>query len=136
MKYSARNKTTWHFFIVKTDFESLASLCEEYQVDWLMKNIEEHLETVKIDDQRTRLRILRLSVDLNFKKAQLVIFKQIVDPFPWLQTYKEFSMLCRKNQIAIAFQRLIYLTKDILDKNSKDYLFGNHSGFLSIFAVY
>jgi len=88
-----------------------------------MKKIKKYLENVAIpkDDQKTMLKYLRLSSELNFRKpTQDMLDLLKLEPFPWLQTYKEFSLLPRYDQIYIAILRLNTLNP--MDKLLKDLL--------------
>jgi len=108
-------------------------------VDWLMKKIEEYLESLKFlkNDHQKNLKYLRLSTKLDFKEVRRAILQKMVGPFSWLQTYKEFTLLDRNDQIFIAIQRLYYLSNHLIEQIIRSYLFSRRcGGFFSIFSNY
>jgi len=70
-------------------------------------------------------------------EVRRAILQKIVGPFSWLQTYKEFTLLDRNDQILIAIQRLYYLSNHLIEQNIRSYLFSRRcGGFFSIFSNY
>ena len=103
------------FFIEHSNLFSLTSLCQEYQVDWLMRKVESYLEEIELSTSDRILEYLRVASGMDFEVAFDNILNQINESFPYLQTNKLFTILERKTQVVIARKRL-YLLLQCLNK--------------------
>lgn len=117
-----------------TNIKSLATLCQEYQVDWLSDRIENYLSHAKIFGTDLLLEYMQLSKNMNFKFEVVTnLLNQFSDHFPKIQSSPLFVSVDRHIQILVARKRLFYLLEGI-DQNIKTtFLNKEDFGLLSIF---
>ena len=91
------------------DLETLASLCQEYKIDWLLKKIEKFVENVPLmfsSCTEKLLKYLKLSSLYGFQKAMEKLVQVIDESFITLQMYEEFTWLNTSAKILLARKRL------------------------------
>ena len=121
------------------DIFKLTYLCDEYQLECLMKAIEKYLESFvaigqndsDITKSKIILRHLKLTSVIGFKTASQNLVEQITNPFYDLQTLKEFQSLNKRAKIWVALKRL----RKLLEFDRKLYLYleeNDEHGFPSI----
>ena len=97
------NKSFVYFYSEHTNIKTLASLSQEYQIDWLSDKIEGYLLSVKITDMDLILEYLQISKKMEFKvEVENNLINQMSDPFPRMQSSPLFISLGRRIQIKIA----------------------------------
>ncbi|XP_066918616.1 uncharacterized protein [Clytia hemisphaerica] len=117
------------------NLETLASLCQEYRIDWLLKKIEEFIEekTVSFSPISTEklLKYLKIASIYGFEKAMEKIVQKVDKSFITLQMYEEFTWLNTSVKILLARKRLW----EILPKDERDIIMNtNEITMLSVLA--
>ncbi|XP_066920121.1 uncharacterized protein [Clytia hemisphaerica] len=118
------------------DLYTLASLCEEYKIEWLMSKIEkfvQYLDISKLSAKETLL-YLKLSSIFGFTKAEQRLVNKIDDKFPRLQVHQEFTWLNTRAKVLLARKRLWNLLKNFQERS---YLLNKSNvGLLSVLQTY
>ena len=94
------------FVIENVDIFTLASICKEYQVDWLIKKIENYLqENIPREIAKTTeqiLHYLKLASQMCFDKVERMLLQRLDQPFDVIQAKDEFNLLNRRAKILVA----------------------------------
>ena len=120
------------------DIFTLASICKEYQVDWLIKKIENYLQEIiprgieKTTEQI--LHYLKLASQMCFDKVEIMLLQCLNQAFDVIQAKDEFSLLNRRGKILVTRKCLWNVTSiDAVEPNSKRILMDTEGfGLLSI----
>ena len=126
-------------FLDLADVSSLAYLCQEYQVDWLLDKIKDYLSKVQITDLSLQLRYLHLLEGIGFGNLELLennLLNQVTDIFLDIQSNPLFSSCERRLQIMVARKRLWFLLDNVDSDTKLTFLNTGNVGLLSIFKKY
>ena len=122
------------------DVYTLACLCMEYRIDWVVQRIKLHIETKSFvfasQPSKEILKHLKLSSLLKFVEAEQNLLNQIDEPFIILETYEEFTWLNPRVKLSIARKRLATLMSNLSSVTGKErdlLLNTNGFGLISVF---
>ena len=91
---------------------ALASICQEYQVQWIIDKIGNYItEELKFDDEtyQTRLRFLKLVCMIKKEEKIEELIQTLDEPFQVLKMTEEFTWLNTSTKILIARKCLFEL---------------------------
>ena len=96
-------------FLDKT--KELLPLCREYQVTWLTKRIQNHLNSLSYSELSTRQKLAYLEIadEYGFSELRKFLLEKsghFDDSFVFIQTLKEFNNLKENTKYEIAKHRL------------------------------
>lgn len=126
-----------YFFLDVGKLSVLATLCKEFDVEWIKEKIKNYLEKIETRPgigltSKYLLSNLEIASKMEFNEATTNLVNQLDESFIYIQMYPEFSALDTKGKILIARKRLWFLM-NFVDNTTKDLLLNNETaGLLSI----
>ena len=107
----------------------LANLCQEYQIDWLLDEIESYLNVARIINLNTQLEYLQLVRKMRFKdNTEIALINKMTAYFPEIRNNPLFALLDRSVKLKITFERFRNLLHQ-LNKDGTEYVVVKESYF-------
>ena len=114
--------STVFIILDSTNIVALANLCQEYQIDWLLDEIEFYLNVLDIEDLNTQLEHLQLAQKMGFEDdTETNLVYNINTYFPVIRSNPLFALLHLSVKLKITFMRLRILLDPFINRDKTGY---------------